>query len=81
MTMVSDLEARLQKIIANQLGVDEEKVQPSAAFIADLKADSLDLAELMMSLEDEFKVVISEDDASKIKTVGDAIAYIRDHLG
>ncbi len=79
--MVSDLEARLQKIIANQLGVDEEKVQPSAAFIADLKADSLDLAELMMSLEDEFKVVISEDDASKIKTVGDAIAYIRDHLG
>lgn len=81
MTMVSDLEARLQKIIANQLGVEEDKVQPSAAFIADLKADSLDLAELMMSLEDEFKVVISEDDASKIKTVGDAIAYIRDHLG
>ncbi len=79
--MVSDLEARLQKIIANQLGVDEDKVQPSAAFIADLKADSLDLAELMMSLEDEFKVVISEDDAAKIKTVGDAIAYIRDHLG
>lgn len=79
--MVSDLEARLQKIIANQLGVEEDKVQPSAAFIADLKADSLDLAELMMSLEDEFKVVISEDDASKIKTVGDAIAYIRDHLG
>ena len=79
--MVSDLEARLQKIIANQLGVDEDKVQPSAAFVADLKADSLDLAELMMSLEDEFKVVISEDDAGKIKTVGDAIAYIRDHLG
>ncbi|NJL05301.1 MAG: acyl carrier protein [Chloroflexaceae bacterium] len=79
--MVSDLEARLQKIIANQLGVDEDKVQPSAAFIADLKADSLDLAELMMSLEDEFKVVISEDDAATIKTVGDAIAYIRDHLG
>ncbi|NJK79054.1 MAG: acyl carrier protein [Chloroflexaceae bacterium] len=79
--MVSpDLETRLQKIIADQLGVEESKVVPEAAFINDLNADSLDLAELMMSLEDEFGVTISDEDTEKIVTVGDALNYLREHV-
>lgn len=81
MTTVPDLEVRLTKIIADQLGVDEEKVVPDATFIEDLGADSLDLAELMMSLEDQFEVTISDEDTEKIRTVGDALNYLREHVG
>ncbi len=81
MTTVPDLEVRLTKIIADQLGVDEEKVVPEASFIADLNADSLDLAELMMSLEDQFEVTISDEDSRAIVTVGDALNYLREHIG
>jgi acyl carrier protein len=75
------IEERLKRIIAEQLGVDESQVTRDASFEEDLNADSLDLVELIMSLEEEFGIEISEDDAEKIKTVGDAIDYVREHKG
>jgi acyl carrier protein len=71
---------RLKKIIVEQLGVDESEVVPSASFVDDLNADSLDLVELIMSLEEEFKLQISDEDAEKITTVGEAQEYIEEHL-
>src|SRR5215212_2203024 len=67
---------RLKKIVVEQLGVDEDEVKPEASFVDDLNADSLDLVELIMSLEEEFGTEISDEDAEKIRTVGDAAEYI-----
>ncbi|HEX4713800.1 MAG TPA: acyl carrier protein [Ktedonobacteraceae bacterium] len=77
MATVSD---RLKKIIVDQLGVDESEVVPGASFVEDLNADSLDLVELIMSLEEEFKLQISDEDAEKITTVQEADDYIEEHL-
>ena len=74
-----EMEARLKKIVAEQLGVDEAKIVPSAKFSEDLNADSLDLVEMIMSLEEEFGVEIPDDEAEKILTVGDALNYIDAH--
>ena len=71
---------RLKKIIVEQLGVDEADVKPEASFVDDLNADSLDLVELIMSLEEEFGMEISDEDAEKIKSVGDAQEYIEEHV-
>jgi acyl carrier protein len=71
---------RLKAIIVGQLGVDERKVVPSASFTKDLKADSLDLVELVMSLEEEFHLQIPDKDAKKIKTVQEAVDYLKDRL-
>lgn len=71
---------RLRSIIVEQLGVEESEVIPSASFTEDLNADSLDLVELIMSLEEEFKLQISDEDAEKITTVGEAEEYIEEHL-
>ncbi len=71
---------RLKKIIVDQLGVDESEVVPNASFVEDLNADSLDLVELIMSLEEEFKLQISDEDAEKITTVQEADDYIEEHL-
>ncbi len=71
---------RLRSIIVEQLGVEESEVVPSASFTEDLNADSLDLVELIMSLEEEFKLQISDEDAEKITTVGEAEEYIEEHL-
>ncbi|HXL37729.1 MAG TPA: acyl carrier protein [Ktedonobacteraceae bacterium] len=71
---------RLKNIIVEQLGVEESEVVPSASFTEDLNADSLDLVELIMSLEEEFKLQISDEDAEKITTVGEAEEYIEEHL-
>lgn len=72
------MEERLKKLIADQLGVEESRVVESASFQDDLEADSLDLVELIMSLEEEFKVEIPDEDADKIATVGDAMNYLRE---
>jgi acyl carrier protein len=73
------LEERLRRIISEQLGVDESQVVPSASFEEDLNADSLDVVELIMQIEEDFNIQIPEEDAEKIRTVGDALDYIRDH--
>jgi acyl carrier protein len=70
---------RVQAIVAEQLGVDQEKVVPEAEFVADLNADSLDLVELIMSLEEEFSIEISDEEAERIVKVSDAIDFIEDH--
>jgi acyl carrier protein len=70
---------RLKKIVAEQLGVDESKITPTARFTDDLNADSLDLVEMIMSLEEEFGVEIPDEDAEKIVAVQDAIDYIDSH--
>lgn len=75
-----ELEARLRKIVAEQLGVEESQVVPAASFAEDLNADSLDLVELIMSLEEEFGIEISDDDAEKILTVQNALDYLETHL-
>ena len=75
----NNLEQRLTKMIAEQLGVDEAQVVPSASFADDLQADSLDQVELIMSIEEEFGVEIPDEEAEKIATVGDAMAYLNAH--
>ncbi len=80
MSLTSDVQQRLRKIIAEQLSVDEEEVVPEASFIEDLNADSLDLVELIMTLEEEFNIKISDEDAEKIQTVQDALDYLQEHL-
>lgn len=71
------IEQRVADIIAEQLGVSKEEVVPEASFIDDLGADSLDIVELVMAMEEEFDIEIPDDDAEKIQTIGDAIAYVR----
>jgi acyl carrier protein len=71
---------RLKKIVVEQLGVDEADVKPESSFVDDLNADSLDLVELVMSLEEEFGTEISDEDAENIRTVQSATDYIDEHL-
>ena len=80
--MAADVEQvtqRLREIIAEQLGISEEEIVPEASFVYDLGADSLDLVELIMALEEEFDMEISDEDAEKIQTVQDAISYIAEN--
>lgn len=73
---MSDITERVKKIVVEHLGVEEGKVQPSASFIDDLGADSLDTVELVMAFEEEFGCEIPDDAAEKILTVQDAVSYI-----
>lgn len=73
---MSEVADKVKKIIVEKLGVDENEVNPAAEFTKDLGADSLDTVELIMEFEKEFDITIPEDQAEKISTVGDAIAYI-----
>jgi acyl carrier protein len=72
------VESKIKTIIADQLGVKPEEVTPNASFVDDLGADSLDTVELIMALEEEFNVEIPDEDAEKMKTVGDAVKYIEE---
>ena len=72
-------EEKIRKIIVEQLGVDEEEVVPTASFVNDLSADSLDTVELVMSLEEAFDISIPDEDAEKIATVQDAYDYVERH--
>jgi len=76
---MASIEERVKEIIAENLGVDTEKVVPEASFVDDLDADSLDQVELILALEEEFDCTIPEEEASKITTVGEAIDYISRH--
>jgi acyl carrier protein len=77
--MATDTFEKVKKVVVDQLGVDEADVKPEASFVDDLNADSLDLVELIMALEEQFGIEISDADAEKIKTVQDAMDYIEEH--
>ena len=80
MTILATVLERVSKVIVDRLGVDENEVKLEASFREDLGADSLDVVELVMELEDEFDMEISDEDAEKIATVGDAINYIESKI-
>ena len=73
---MSAVEEKVKSIVVNQLGVNEEEVTKEASFVEDLGADSLDIVELVMALEEEFGIEIPDEEAEKIRTVGEAIAFI-----
>jgi acyl carrier protein len=77
--MAKPVEERVKEIICEQLGVEEDDIDPGKKFIEDLGADSLDTVELVMAFEEEFDLEIPDEDAEKIVTVGDAIQYIKDN--
>ena len=74
---MASVEEKVKHIIVEQLGVDEDEVKPEASFVDDLGADSLDVVELVMALEEEFEMEISDEDAEKLTTVKQAIEYIQ----
>ena len=76
---MSDIAQRVQKIVVEHLGVDEDKVKEEASFIDDLGADSLDTVELVMAFEEEFNIEIPDDAAEKIQTVKDAVDFIKEN--
>ena len=79
MASQEDVFQKLKNIVVEQLGVDEEDVTMESSFVDDLNADSLDLVELIMSLEEEFGLEISDEEAENISTVSDAVEYILEH--
>jgi len=74
-------EAKVKQIIINELGVEPDKVVPEASFVDDLGADSLDTVELVMAFEEEFDIDIPDEDAEQMRTVGDAISYMKSNTG
>jgi acyl carrier protein len=78
---MSDTAAKVKEIIANELGVEIEKVTDDASFVEDLGADSLDTVELVMAFEEEFSIEIPDEDAEKMQSVGDAIRYLQEKQG
>lgn len=75
----SAIQSKVKSIVAEQLGVEEREVKEESSFVEDLGADSLDIVELVMTMEEQFGVEIPDDQAESIKTVNDAIAYINAH--
>lgn len=77
---MSSIDERVKKIVIEQLGVKEEEVTTTASFVEDLGADSLDTVELVMALEEEFECEIPDEEAEKITTVAQAVAYVNAHI-
>lgn len=73
------VEEKIKKVVADKLSVEAEEVVPEASFVDDLGADSLDLVELIMAMEEAFDIEISDEDAEKLQTVKDAVSYIKSH--
>jgi acyl carrier protein len=78
--MAEEVKSKVTKIIVDQLGVDAKEVTPKASFIDDLGADSLDIVELVMALEEEFDIEISDEEAEKITKVQEAVEFIQSHV-
>ena len=78
---MSDVEEKVKDIIVEELGVEREKLTPEASFMEDLGADSLDTVELVMAFENEFDIDIPDEEAEKLRTVGDALKYLHEKLG
>ena len=78
---MADIDQKVKDIIINELGVDAEKVTPEASFVEDLGADSLDTVELVMAFEEEFGMEIPDEEAEKLRTVGDAMNYLHEKIG
>ncbi len=78
--MSQAIEERVRSIIADQLGVAEEQVKPESKFIEDLGADSLDIVELIMAMEEEFETEIPDDEAEKIRNVNDVISFLKNNV-
>ncbi|PKN71102.1 MAG: acyl carrier protein [Candidatus Cloacimonetes bacterium HGW-Cloacimonetes-3] len=76
-----DIEAKVKQIVMDKLGVEEAQVVHAANFIEDLRADSLDTVELVMAFEDEFEITIPDEDQERLRTVGQAIDYLKEKLG
>ncbi|MAR16049.1 MAG: acyl carrier protein [Flammeovirgaceae bacterium] len=77
---MENLENKIKEIIVDKLGIEESEITDSASFTNDLGADSLDTVELIMEFEKEFNVSIPDEEAEKIQTVGDAVAYLKDNV-
>ena len=77
---MAEVKEKVTKIIVDQLGVDEKEVTPQASFVEDLGADSLDIVELVMALEEEFDIEISDEEAEKITKVQEAVEFIQSHI-
>ncbi|AER66833.1 acyl carrier protein [Thermovirga lienii DSM 17291] len=78
---MEEITARLKEIVMDRLDVVEDQIKPEASFVEDLGADSLDIVELIMGIEEEFDIEIPDEDAEKLTTVGDAMEYIKNKLG
>lgn len=80
MPEIAEIEGKVKKIVAEQMGVAEDEITRETSFVNDLNADSLDTVELVMEFEEEFEINIPDEEAEKIQTVGMAIDYIKQHL-
>ena len=78
---LEEVQAKLKEIVIDRLNAEEDQIKPEASFVEDLGADSLDIVELIMGIEEEFDIEIPDEDAEKLTTVGEAMAYVKTKLG
>ena len=78
---LEEVQAKLKEIVIDRLNAEEEQIKPEASFVEDLGADSLDIVELIMGIEEEFDIEIPDEDAEKLTTVGEAMSYVKTKLG